>query len=72
MKSFIDSVDVSTRSKRRKAMILVIELLKKIRHAEEQHMERIPLHLRSGAEYSAADYSAESILDGLHSLFDAY
>ena len=72
MKSFIDSVDVSTRSKRRKAMILVIELLKKIRHAEEQHMERIPLHLRSGAAYSAADYSAESILDGLHSLFDAY
>jgi hypothetical protein len=72
MKSFIDSVDVSTRSKRRKAMILVIELLKKIRHAEEQYMERIPLHLRSGAAYSAADYSAESILDGLHSLFDAY
>ena len=72
MKSFIDSIDVSIRGKRRKAIILAIELLKKIRYAEEQYMERTPLHLRSGAAYSAADYSAGSILDGLHCLFDAY
>ena len=72
MKLFLDSVDVSTRTKRRKAVILVMELLKKIRYAEEQYMERVPLHLRSGSAYSAANYSADSILDGLHSLFDAY
>jgi ABC-type dipeptide/oligopeptide/nickel transport system ATPase component len=48
MKSFPDSIDLSTRRKRRKAMALVIELLEKIRITEESYMEKFPLNLRSG------------------------
>ena len=59
--SFIDSVDISTRGKRRKAMALVIELLEKIRHAEERYLERIPLNLQSGSAYSDAEYSVDII-----------
>ena len=72
MKSFLDSIDVSTRGKRRKAMALVIELLEKIRNAEERYMERIPLNLRSGDAYFAADYSVDAIIDAIIDLLDAY
>ena len=72
MKSCLDSIDVSTRGKRRKAMELAVELLEKIRHAEERYMERIPLNLRSGDAYFSADYSVDAILDAIISLFDAY
>jgi len=72
MKSCLDPIDVSTRAKRRKAMELAIELLEKIRHAEERYMERIPLNLRSGAAYFSADYSVDAIIDAIISLIGAY
>jgi len=72
MKSCLDSIDVSTRGKRRKAMELAVELLEKIRYAEEQYMERIPLNLRSGDAYFSADYSVDALLDAINRLFDAY
>ena len=72
MKSFLDSIDVSTRGKRRKAMVLVIELLEKIRHAEGRYMERIPLNLRSGNAYFEADYSVDTMLDAIIDLMRAY
>ena len=61
METFLDSVDVSTRGKRRKAMMFAIDLLEKIRHAEERYMERIPLNLRSGSAYFDANYSVNTI-----------
>ena len=72
MKSFPDSVNVSTRGKRRNAMWLVIELLEKIRHAEEQYMGRIPLNLRSGTAYLEADYSVDTMLDAIIELMRVY
>jgi hypothetical protein len=71
MKSFINSIDVSTRGKRRKAMALVIELLEKIRHAEERYLERIPSNLRSGSAYFEADYSVNTIIDAIIALLGA-
>ena len=72
MKSFLDSIDVSTRGKRRKAMVLVIELLEKIRHAEERYMERIPLNLQSSNAYFEADYCVDAIIDAIIGLLNAY
>jgi len=71
-KSFIDSVDVSTRGKRRKAMALVIELLEKIRHSEERYLENIPLNLQSGSAYADAEYSVDIIIDAIVELLNAY
>ena len=72
MQSILDSVDVSTRGKRRKAMVIVIELLEKIRHAEERYMERIPLNLRYGYAYFDADYSVDTIIDAIIELWRVY
>ena len=72
MKSILDSIDVSTRRKRRKAMTLVIELLEKIRHAEEQYMERMPINLQSGGAYTAADESVDAIIEAIIGLLNAY
>jgi len=72
MKPFLDSIDVSTRGKRRKTMCLVIELLEIIRNAEEQYMERIPLNLRQGAAYFEADYSVDTMVDVIIQLMRVY
>jgi hypothetical protein len=72
VESFLDSVDVSTRAKRRKAMVLVVELLEVIRHAEERYMERIPLNLQSGSAYSDSEYSIDIIIDAIGDLMNAY
>jgi hypothetical protein len=72
MKSFINSIDVSTRGKRRKAIYLVIELLEKIRNAEERYLERIPLNLQSSSAYSSADESIYTIINAIIGLVDAY
>jgi hypothetical protein len=72
MKPFLDSVDVSTRCKRRKAMRLVIELLEKICHAEERYMERISLNFRAGAAYFEADYSVDAMIDAIIDLMRVY
>ena len=70
--SFLDSVDVSTRGKRRKATMLAIELLGKIHHAEERYLERIPPNLRSGSAYYNADYSVDAIISVIIELLRAY
>jgi hypothetical protein len=72
IESFLGSVDVSTRGKRRKATELAIELLEKIRHAEERYLERIPLNLQSGSAYSDAEYSIDIIIDAIDDLLNAY
>ena len=72
MKSFLDSIDVSTRWKRRKATTLVIDLLEKIRNGEERYLESIPYNLQSGTAYYAADDSVDTIISAIVSLLDAY
>lgn len=72
LKSMIDSLDVSKRNKRRKAVALVIEALEKIRLSEEGYMERIPLNLHGGKAYADADYSVECIIHAIVGLSDAY
>ena len=73
IKSFLDSIDVSTRGTRRKAMwLVVIELLEKIRHAEERYMERVPLNLRSGSAYFDADYSVDTMIAAIIELMRVY
>ena len=73
IKSFLDSIDVSTRGTRRKAMwLVVIELLEKIRHAEERYMERIPVNLRAGNAYLNADYSVDTMIDAIIELMRVY
>ena len=70
--SFLDSVDVSTRGKRRKATMLAIDLLEKIRHAEERYLERIPPNLRSGSAYYDADYNVDTIIAVIIELLRVY
>jgi len=70
--SFLNSIDVSTRGNRRKAMAFVIELLEKIRNAEEQYMEKIPSNLQSGDSYCDAECCVEAIIDVIDSLSDTY
>jgi hypothetical protein len=70
--AYLDSVDVSTRGKRRNAMVLVIELLEKIRNAEEQYMEKIPLNLQSGDAYYETECCVDAIIDAIDGLSDTY
>ncbi|MDR0302937.1 MAG: hypothetical protein LBI04_11595 [Treponema sp.] len=69
---FLASLDLSTRGKRRKTIAFVIDLLEKIRLAEEGYMERMPLNLQDSDAYAAADFSVESISDAVLGLSDAY
>ena len=72
MQPFLNSIDVSTRRKRRKAVALAIELLKKIRYAEEQYAARVPRNLHPGTTHFAPDDSIDAITGALISLLDAY
>ena len=65
-------IDLSTRGKRRKAVAAIIEILEKIRAAEETNLERFPLNFRDGDAYAAADYSLDVIIDAICGLIDAY
>jgi len=71
-KLLIDSLDVSTRAKRRKALLLAVSLLEKIRTAEEGYLERIPFNLQSGDAYANAEYSVDLVTDAIITLVDAY
>ena len=68
----INSVDVSTRAKRKKAACLALALLEHIHAAEETVLENIPANLQSGDAYANAECSAEIILDAIMGLMDAY
>jgi hypothetical protein len=70
--SFVDSLDVSSRDRRRKAVGLVIKMLGKICAAETSYMERMPLNLQAGPAYAEADYSVDTIISVIVDLSDAY
>ena len=71
-KAFFASLDVSSRDKRRKAVGLVIDILEKIRLAEEVYMERMPVNLQGSEAYADADYSLDNVIDAIIGLSDAY
>jgi len=68
----IASVDVSTRRKRRAATALVIDLLEKIRSAEEEYQSRIPLNLQESGAYAAAEETIDSLIDATLTLSCAF
>ena len=68
----IKSVDVSTRAKRKKAACLALALLEHIHAAEEAVLGNVPPNLQGGAVYANAECSAETILDAIMGLMDAY
>lgn len=71
-KQLINTVDVSTRDKRRKAVALVIDLLERIRFAEETNIERFPVNFQDGEAFGNAEQSLDIVTDAIVFLFDAY
>jgi hypothetical protein len=72
LKFFIKSINVSTRSKRALAMSIVIGLLERILAAEVAYMDATSEDMLDGDEYISADYSAETIVEVIDNLSDAY
>lgn len=70
--SFIDSIDISTRSKRKAALSIVLKILEKIRFAEEAYLERIPLNLQGSAAYAVTDEAIDILLDSIITLMSVY
>ncbi|MDR0375074.1 MAG: hypothetical protein LBH85_05045, partial [Treponema sp.] len=58
-RDFVHPIDVSTRPKRRKAVLSVIALLDRVLAAEEAYLERVPLNLQGGAAYASAEECVE-------------
>lgn len=67
-----DSIDLSSRRRRRAAAQLAARLVGMIHLAEYGYMERIPQNLQSGAAYEAAEQTLECLQDAISSLEDAY
>ena len=72
MITMVDSIDVSTRAKRRKATSFAIAMLEQIRAAEETNIDRFPENLQCGYAYAKAGDSLEVISDAIADLEDAY
>ena len=68
----IPLIDVSTRSKRRRATSFVLNLLGRMHSAEWDNLERFPHNLRHGAAYAKADYSLDALAEAVAVLWDAY
>ena|GEM_PF-3011008 len=72
IKHLIKSVDVSTRRKRRTATSLAIDLLEKIRFAEEKYLERIPCNLKNSVAYETAEDTVDTLVSAIVTLLSAY
>jgi len=70
--TFINSINVSTRAKRRQATSTAIALLERIRSAEEASMNRIPENFQFGETFANADYSNDVVITAINLLSDAY
>ena len=72
-KDLLMSVDCSTRGKRRKAVMLIIDIIERIRTSEEAYIERIPLNLQGSDAYGAAENSIimiDEAIDVISSIYD--
>jgi hypothetical protein len=67
-----DTLDISTRPKRRKAVSSIVFNLSRIRDEELAYMERIPLNFQEGEAYAAADSAVELLSDAIGLLEDAF
>jgi type VI protein secretion system component VasA len=70
--ALLTSIDVSSRRKRRAATNIVIELLIKIRFAEQEHLSRMPLHFYGNADYIAAEDTIDTLIAATVALSEAY
>ena len=70
--SALDSVDISTRPKRRHAVSNIVAVLIRLCNAEIAYRDRIPDNLQDSDAYAAADESVELLTDAIDVLMDAY
>jgi hypothetical protein len=71
-KEFIESIDLSTRSKRCDVIAHMTELLGKIKFTEEVYLLLYPLEKQDDCAYIAAENSAEAIEKAMGNLKNAY
>ena len=67
-----NSFDVSTRRKRRIVMAFIIDMLARMKSAEEAFIDNVPENLKEGVAVLNADMSIDCILEAIDILNDAY
>ena len=65
-------LDISTRPKRRRAVVHIINALGRIYSEEDAYLNRIPLNLQGSSAYAAADDSLSYLIDAINALSNAY
>ena len=70
--AIINSIDVSTRRKRRQAAILAAAILKRIQFSEADYRDRIPDNLQNGDAYLAADEAVDAIDEAVCAVLGIY
>jgi len=65
-------LDISTRSKRRQVVSLIIMELSQIRSNEKSYMQRIPVNLQDTEAAAAAEDSIDLLTDAIDALEDVY
>jgi hypothetical protein len=68
----IASIDVSTRRKRRVATNLAINLLIKIRFAEQGYLAQMPPQLHGKAEHTAAENAIDALIAATIALSETF
>jgi hypothetical protein len=69
---FINIINVSTRDKRRKAVLLTIDILEHIRVAEQDNIDNFHFNFHDSEHFANAEYSLDSVMDAISTLADAY
>ena len=72
LSKYFDSIDVSTRPKRRRVVALVVKLVDRIHFQESSYLNRIPDNLQTGDAFAAAEDSVTYLEEALAALHDAY
>ncbi len=71
-RAFINSIDLSTRRKRRAATVLAEHFIELIYEQEEAYQGRIPENLQGGDAYAAAEETMETLQVCIDCLLSAY
>jgi len=71
-KLLVESIDVSTRRKRRVAISLAIDILEKVRSAEDAYLSNQPINFHESDSYAIAENAHDSLVDIIVSLSDVY
>ncbi len=70
--AFINSIDLSTRKKRREAAELAVDFIELIYRREATYQQRIPLNLQGGDAYAAAEETMDTLHAAMDDLLSAY